>query len=110
MAAYVSLLPRLSTRQELTETLRTIAADGLAAEPVMIGEDRDPQAVLISLEQYAALADHFDAVSSAEGIRARLEATQAAGGPVEATLADLAAAAGVELPHDGGQRDAPSPG
>ncbi|GGS98828.1 hypothetical protein GCM10010156_66190 [Planobispora rosea] len=78
-----------------------LAADGLQAPPVFIGDQRGPQAVMLSVPLYQALMQAVDAerledLLSAPTLRERLAATEAAGGATYTTLEDLAVDAGVD--------------
>ncbi|MEV4116953.1 type II toxin-antitoxin system Phd/YefM family antitoxin [Nonomuraea sp. NPDC049695] len=84
-------------RTDLPSIVARMHEDGLYAEPVLLGPHRRPQAVIISIELYKALADAIDAIQSAPAIRQRLQATAAAGGPVTTTLGHLADQVGADL-------------
>lgn len=83
------VLPSGDARTALPEALRRFRAEGIAAEPVVFGSHRRPEAVVIPFELYAQLLPAIEDLEIAQLVRER----SAAGESVP--LADVAAAAGL---------------
>ena len=84
------VLPSGDARRALPEALRRFRSEGLAAEPVVFGSHRRPEAVVIPFELYAQLLPVIEDLEIAQLIRER------AGGGPSVPLADVAAAVGLD--------------
>lgn len=84
------VLPSAEARTALPDALRRFRAEGLAAEPVVFGSHRRPEAVVIPFELYAQLLPVIEDLEIAQLVRERA----AAGDSVP--LADVAGAVGLD--------------
>lgn len=83
------VLPSGEARTALPEALRRFRVEGVAAEPVVFGSHRKPEAVVIPFELYVHLLPVIEDLEIAQLVRER----SASGESVP--LADVAAAAGL---------------
>jgi antitoxin StbD len=86
----IPVLPSGEARTALPEALRRFRVEGLAAEPIVFGAHRKPEAVVIPFELYARLLPVIEDLEIAQLVRER-----AAAG-VSVPLADVAAAVGLD--------------
>lgn len=74
-------------RETLGDTLSRFRSEGIAAEPMVFGAQRKPEAVMIPFETFQALVPLMENLTVAETIRPRIEAGGAA--PLSETAAAL---------------------
>ena len=74
-------------RENLGEMLSHFRSEGIAAEPLVFGAQRKPEAVMIPFETFQALVPLMENLTIAETIRPRIEAGGAA--PLSETAAAL---------------------
>lgn len=67
----VHVLPSREARVEIPRALRRFRAEGAAAEPVVFGSHRRPEAVVIPFELYSALLPVIEELEIAEIVRER---------------------------------------
>lgn len=89
-----------TVRENLSRIVERISADGRHAHPLAFGRGNEPEAVLISVEQYRALVEHFDDLLDEEKLNERL-----ANAPDDdelglSTVEDLAAELGIDMRND----------
>jgi antitoxin StbD len=84
------VLPSGDARTALPEALRRLRAEGLAAEPIVFGAHRKPEAVVIPFELYAQLLPVIEDLEIAQLVRERAAAGESV------PLADVAAAVGLD--------------
>jgi hypothetical protein len=84
-------LPSREARTELPKTLKRFRREGIAAEPLVFGAHRKPEAVIIPFELYASLLPLIEDLEIAQIARNR-----AASGPAT-PLQETAAKLGVDL-------------
>lgn len=87
-----TVLPSGDARTALPEALRRFRAEGVAADPVVFGSHRKPEAVVIPFELYAQMLPVIEDLEIAHLVRERAAAGESV------PLADVAAAAGLD-PH-----------
>jgi len=80
-------------RRLLTKHIVRFRKDGLDAEPVVFGDHRKPEAVVVPFELFQLLLDVAEDVAIAERIRERDAADRGA----RTSLADAAAEFGIDL-------------
>jgi len=80
-------------RRNLTSHVARFRSEGLDAEPVVFGDHRRPEAVLLPHVTFELLLDLAEDLAIAERLRQR----RAADGSERTTLAEAAAAFGVDL-------------
>ena len=80
-------------RANLTSHVARFRAEGLDAEPVVFGDHRHPEAVLLPYATFELLLDVAEDIAIAERVRERVAADSGA----RRTLAEVAADLGVEL-------------
>lgn len=89
-SALTPVLASGDARTALPDALRRFRSQGLAAEPIVFGSHRRPEAVVIPFELYARLLPVIEDLEIAQLVRERA----AAGASVP--LADVAAAVGLD--------------
>lgn len=82
-----------SAREHLTTHVARFRAEGINAEPVVFGDRRQPEAVLLPYETFELLLDVAEDIAIAERIRERLAADRGNRTP----LAEVAAEFGIDL-------------
>lgn len=90
--AYLSLDQHTRVGKPLSAAVKTLAEGGLSAQPVMLGHAGKIQGVVISIEQFHALRDHFEDLLDLPELRRRL-----AGHMEPTALEELADEFGVDL-------------
>ena len=80
-------------RRKLTQHVARFRKDGLDAEPVVFGDHRTPEAVVVPFELFQLLLDVAEDIAIAERIRER----DAADTGARTSLADAAAEFGIDL-------------
>lgn len=80
-------------RRQLTKHVVRFRKDGLDAEPVVFGDHRKPEAVVVPFELFQLLLDVAEDVAVAERIRER----DASDSGARTSLADVAAEFGIDL-------------
>jgi hypothetical protein len=93
ISALTPVLPSGDARTALPDALRRFRARGLAAEPVVFGSHRKPEAVVIPFDLYAQLLPVIEDLEIAQLVRERATAGEAV------PLSDVAAAAGLDPDH-----------
>lgn len=82
-----------AARRDLTKHVDRFRRDGLDAEPVVFGDHRKPEAVVVPFETFQLLLDVAEDIAIAERIRER----DASDSGVRTSLADAAAEFGIDL-------------
>ena len=80
-------------RANLTSHVARFRAEGLEAEPVVFGDHRQPEAVLLPYETFQLLIDVAEDVAILQRVRERL----AADSGERTSLEDVAAELGIDL-------------
>lgn len=80
-------------RRKLTQHVDRFRKDGLDAEPVVFGDHRKPEAVVVPFELFQLLLDVAEDVA----IAARIQERDASDTGVRTSLADAAAEFGIDL-------------
>lgn len=80
-------------RRQLTKHVARFRAEGLDAEPVVFGDHRTAEAVMVPFEMFQLLLDVAEDIAIAERIRER----EAADTGARTSLADAAAEFGIDL-------------
>lgn len=81
------------TRRDLTRHLARFRREGQDAEPVVFGDRRQPEAVLLPHTTFELLLDVAEDIVIAERLRERLESDSGKG----TTLAEAATVFGIDL-------------
>ena len=81
------------TRRDLTVHVARFRREGIGASPVVFGDHRRPEAVLLPFDTFQALLDIAEDAAIAERIRQRTTADSGTRTP----LADVAAQFGIDL-------------
>ncbi len=81
------------TRRDLTGHVARFRREGLNAEPVVFGDHRQPEAVLLPHETFQLLLDVAEDIAIAERLTQRLAADDGN----RTTLAEAAATFGIDL-------------
>ena len=89
-----------TVRDKLSEIVEKIHADGEQARPLVFGRYNKPEAVLISVEQYLALIEHFDDLLDQRELNNRLANAPADDELELSTVEDLAAELGIDMRND----------
>jgi antitoxin StbD len=82
-----------AARRDLTKHVHRFRRDGLDAEPVVFGDHRKPEAVVVPFETFQLLLDVAEDIAIAERIRER----DSSDSGVRTSLADAAAEFGIDL-------------
>lgn len=85
-----TVLPSSDARTALPDALRRFRAQGVAADPVVFGSHRKPEAVVIPFELYAQLLPVIEDLEIAQLVRERAAAGESV------PLADVATATGLD--------------
>lgn len=80
-------------RKHLTTHVARFRSEGLDAEPVVFGDHRRPEAVMVPYETFELLMDVAEDIAIAQRIRER----DASDSGARTSLADVAAELGVDL-------------
>ncbi len=80
-------------RANLTSHVARFRAEGLEAEPVVFGDHRQPEAVLLPYETFQLLIDVAEDVAILQRVQERLAADSGA----RTSLEDVAAELGIDL-------------
>lgn len=91
VASSFSVLPSREIRTELPKALKRFRHEGIAAQPIVFGAHRKPEAVVIPFELYASLLPLIEDFEIAQVVRERTAA-----GPAT-PLADTATKLGIDL-------------
>jgi len=89
-----------TVRDRLSEIVEKLHIDGRQAHPLVFGRYNKPEAVLISVEQFLALVEHFDALLDGRELNNRL-ANAPADDEIElSTVEDIAAEFGIDMKNE----------
>lgn len=69
--AHTHVLPSREARTEIPKALRRFRTDGAAADPVVFGSHRRPEAVVIPFELYTSLLPAIEELEIAQIVRDR---------------------------------------
>lgn len=86
-----------TVRDNLSLIVEKISVDGRHAHPLVFGRGNEPEAVLISAEQYRALVEYFDDLLDEEKLNGRLANAPEDDEMALTTVEDLAAELGIEM-------------
>lgn len=86
-----------TVRDNLSLIVEKISVDGRHAHPLAFGRGNEPEAVLISAEQYRALVEHFDDLLDEEKLNERLANAPEDDELELTTVEDLAAELGIDM-------------
>lgn len=82
-----------AARRDLTKHVDRFRRDGLDAEPVVFGDHRKPEAVVVPFEVFQLLLDVAEDIAIAERIRER----DASDSGARTSLAEVASEFGIDL-------------
>jgi len=88
--SFAEVYPSHAARDELPKVLRRFRAEGAAAEPLIFGAHRRPEAVVIPFNLYSQLLPAIEEIEIAQIVRARSQA-----GPAT-PLSELAVSIGLD--------------
>jgi len=88
-------------RANLTSHVARFRVEGLDAEPVVFGDHRQPEAVLLPYATFELLLDVAEDIAIAERVRERLAADNRS----RRSLAEVASDLGVDLDDEAGEGD-----
>ncbi|MGI5122752.1 hypothetical protein ACQEU5_24870 [Marinactinospora thermotolerans] len=86
-----------TVRDELSRIVGKLHADGLHAHPLVFGRYNRPEAVLISVEQYLILIEHFDDLLDESKLSERVASAPPDDELELETVEDLAAELGINM-------------
>lgn len=100
MENFITVDPVAKSREQLSQTVASMAELGLAAPPVVIGRHRKPEAVIISFAMFQQVHQAIDRVMAAHVAAQRLETEE----PTEEAFSELCRTMGLDPGKAAAQR------